>query len=74
MKKIDLKSIVSSWKNLDPQKIWTWPSIPKYAVLAGICVLVAIGGYFTLVGPEIESLEQAQLQMETLKKEYQESI
>ncbi len=72
MKKIDLKSIVSSWKNLDPQKIWTWPAIPKYAVLSGICVLFAAGGYFTLVGPEIESLDQAQLQMETLKKEYQD--
>ena len=70
--KFNLKESLASWKTLNPREPWMWPTIPRYASMKGFIAAVVAGGYFFLISPEQETLDNSAARMETLKKEYQE--
>ena len=70
--KFNLKESLASWKTLNPREPWMWPTIPRYASMTGFIAAVVAGGYFFLISPEQETLDNSAARMETLKKEYQE--
>lgn len=72
--KFNLKESLASWKTLNPREPWMWPAIPRYATMVGIIAAVVAGGYFFLISPEQETLDNSAARMETLKKEYQEKF
>ncbi len=72
--KFNLKESLASWKTLNPREPWMWPAIPRYATMAGLIAAVVAGGYFFLISPEQETLDNSAARMETLKKEYQEKF
>lgn len=69
---LNLKETFASWKTLDPRAPWMWPAVPRYATMLAMILAAIIGGYFLLVSPEQENLDNSAAKMETLKKEYQE--
>lgn len=72
--KFNLKESLASWKTLNPREPWMWPAVPRYATMAGLIAAVVAGGYFFLISPEQETLDNSAARMETLKKEYQEKF
>lgn len=68
----NLKETFASWKNLNPRTPWLWPAAPRFTTMSGMLLAVVIGGYFALISPEQEVLDNSAAKMATLKKEYQE--
>lgn len=69
---LNLKETFASWKTLDPRSPWMWPAVPRYATMLAMILAAIISGYFLLISPEQENLDNSAAKMETLKKEYQE--
>lgn len=70
--KFNLKENFASWKTLDPRAPWLWPAVPRLATMLAMMLAVGVAGYFFLISPEQETLDNSAAKMETLKKEYQE--
>ena len=70
--KFNLKETLASWKTLDPRAPWLWPAVPRFATMVAMIVAVGAAGYFTLISPEQETLDNSAAKMETLRKEYKE--
>lgn len=67
----NIKEKFASWRNLDPRAPWLWPAAPRFATMLGMILAISAGGYFMLISPEQENLDNSAAKLETLKKEYQ---
>lgn len=65
-----LKETFASWKTLNPKKPWQWPAVPRFATMFGLGLAMIAAGYFTMIAPELETLDAAEAKMEILKSEY----
>jgi type IV pilus assembly protein PilO len=63
---------LNDFKNLDPNQIWLWPTLPRVLVLGFLGILVAGAMFFFVVDPELQLLEESKIQTESLKTEYKQ--
>ena len=68
----NLKENFASWKALDPRTPWMWPAVPRFATMLAMILAVGTAGYFFLISPEQETLDNSAAKMETLRKEYKD--
>ena len=68
----NLKENLAAWKTLNPRTPWLWPVVPRFATMFAIILAVIAAGYFTLISPEQETLDNSAAKMETLRTEYKE--
>lgn len=70
--KFNLKETLASWQTLNPRTPWLWPAVPRYVTMLGMTLVVLAAGYFMLISPEQETLDNSEAKMGSLKKEYQD--
>lgn len=64
MKDIDLS-------NLDFSNIGAWPMAVKGGLIAVVCILILVGGYFLDIQGQLEDLERSRAQESRLKQEFE---
>lgn len=65
--KLDFKFDLEEWKRLDPKNVGNWPTAPKVVVLAGLFILLLLGGYWFDWSDQMAQLGEVRQKEETLK-------
>ena len=68
--KIDFKSIVDDFRNLDPKDVGAWPVAPRIAVLFGLFVAILLAGWFFVWNDQRDMLAARQEDERKLKEEF----
>ena len=68
--KVDIKTILNDFQNLNPKDVGAWPLAPRIAVLLGLFVLILLGGWWFWWNEQLETLTQRQQDELKLKEEF----
>ena len=66
----DIKSLASSFRNLNPRDVGAWPLAPRVAALLGLVLLILLAGWWFVWNEQLATLEARQQDEQKLKDEY----
>ncbi len=70
MPKFDARSVLDSFRNLNPNDVGAWPLAPRVAVLVVLFVAVLVAGWWFAWSDELETLDAKQQEELKLKDEF----
>ena len=66
----DIKSLASSFRNLNPRDVGAWPLAPRVAALLGLMLLILLAGWWFVWNEQLATLEARQQDEVKLKEAY----
>jgi type IV pilus assembly protein PilO len=68
------ENVASQFRGLDPKDPSVWPSVPRYALLVAVAVLVVVAIWFVGLSSSQEVLEAEQTKEISLREEYKSKL
>ncbi len=68
--KFDLRALLDSFRNLNPNDVGAWPLAPRVTALFGLFIAVLVAGWWFAWSDELASLEARQLDEQKLKDDF----
>ena len=68
--KIDFKSILDSFRNLNPKDVGVWPAVPRFSLLLGLFLAILLAGWWFVWSDELDTLVAKQQNELKLKDEF----
>lgn len=70
MAKVDFKSVVDDFRNLNPKDVGAWPVIPRVAALLGLVAAILLAGWWFVWSDQLDALTSRQQEELKLRDEF----
>ncbi|MBS1226766.1 MAG: Pilus assembly protein PilO [Proteobacteria bacterium] len=68
--KVDLRSVLDDFRNLNPKDVGAWPVIPRVAVLLGLAAAILLAGWWFVWSDQLDALAARQQDELKLKEQF----
>lgn len=70
VRRLDWRTTLEDFKNLNPNDVGAWPFIPRMALLLGIFLAVLVAGWWFFWSDQLSSLDAQEQEEQNLRSEY----
>jgi len=68
--KVDLRSVLDDFRNLNPRDVGAWPVIPRVAALLGLAAAILLAGWWFVWSDQLDALAARQQDELKLKEQF----
>ena len=68
--RVDFKSLIDDFRNLNPNDVGAWPVVPRAAVLLGLFVAILLAGWWFVWSDQINALDERRQEETRLRDEF----
>ena len=68
--RVDFKSLIDDFRNLNPNDVGAWPVVPRAAVLLGLFVAILVAGWWFVWSDQVNVLDERRQEETRLRDEF----